>query len=121
MLESLPMDDHLHILRREYEGTEDSFLLRLHANDWDLNAYAKLDRAMLWTCHHYESANQLERWLSEVFYRAASLSADITANPAFHAVATREYYAEAVLRLYLFADWFFSGICSWSTDPPELS
>ncbi|HEX5158257.1 MAG TPA: hypothetical protein VFW17_13660 [Ktedonobacterales bacterium] len=128
-------DEWYGVLQREFSAEEGSFLLQLRTEMiWDKAAFTRLTTAMLECCKAYDrtfrppetlplSETQLEtlladyyqqsvpRWLAEGFWYLSDFPKGHTSHPAWHDTIAREpeYYDKAYWRLFILADWFFTG------------
>ncbi|GAA2600504.1 hypothetical protein GCM10010435_94850 [Winogradskya consettensis] len=105
------VDDALTLLRREFEGTEGSFLLCLRGEGlvWDRAAFSRLGQAMRSACEQYEDRDDLPRWMAEGFYETSHCVAEWTSHPNFPRPEPVQYYQDCLERLRDLADWFFRG------------
>lgn len=103
--------EHLDLLRREFEADEGTFLLGLRGEspEWNKAAFSCLERAMRWTCEHFQDHDQLDRWLAEGFYYVSWFIRDWTAHPGFTRPEPQQYYSDCIQRIGDLADWFFHG------------
>ena len=78
------MDDVLTVLRQEFGSFEGSFMLQLRCDlVWDRAAFSRLERAMRAACEHYETHDDLPRWLAKGFFDASHFVGEWAAHPSF--------------------------------------
>jgi hypothetical protein len=44
------MNEHLDLLRREFQADQQTFLLGLNGAEWDKAAFSRFEKAMRWAC-----------------------------------------------------------------------
>ena len=62
------VDEHLDVLRREFEAGQGTFLmgLRGESREWDKPAFSRFEQAMRWACEHFQDHDQPDRWMAEL-------------------------------------------------------
>ncbi|HEV2459141.1 MAG TPA: hypothetical protein VGS80_12330 [Ktedonobacterales bacterium] len=127
-------DDYSAVLAHELSAGEGSFLLQLRVQwTWDKAAFTRLTEAMLACCRAYDAhvrraagggygaaATPLPRWLAEGFGYVSTFVREWTTHPAWAERTAPEqgYYDAAYRRLFMLAEWFFTGNCPY-TDPDQ--
>ena len=127
-------DDYSSVLAHEFSAGEGSFLVQLRVQlTWNKVAFTRLTEAMLACCRAYDAherhvagigygadATPLPRWLAEGFWYVGWFVRDWTTHPAWaeRAALEQDYYDTAYERLFLLAEWFFTGDCPY-TDPAQ--
>ncbi|MCP2040324.1 hypothetical protein L1281_000906 [Neisseria sp. HSC-16F19] len=97
------------ILRREFEGEDGSFLLRLRLErHWDEAAFQGLVQAMYRAARDLETADTLPKWLAQGFWLAHTFTAEWVAHPAFPKQAGVDYARGCELLAHL-AYYLFHG------------
>jgi hypothetical protein len=127
-------DDYSAVLVHEFSADEGSFLLQLRVQlTWDKAAFTRLTEAMLACGQAYDAharraagigygadATPLPRWLAEGFWYLGTFVQEWTTHPAWAERTAPEqgYYDAAYVRLFMLAEWFFTGDCPY-TDPAQ--
>lgn len=100
------------ILRKEFEGTDDSFIFQLRGDFvWDRDAFSRLIEAMKKVCEEHESVTSIEKWIASVYWRMAMFVKDHTLHPEFPRPYSSEYYEKAFLLIEELSTWLFVGDC----------
>ena len=72
------------ILRKEFEGSNDSFIFQLRGDFvWDRESFSRLISAMRTVCEEHEHAVSIEKWIASVFWHMAVFVKDHTLHPDF--------------------------------------
>jgi hypothetical protein len=109
--------DFLNELRRQFEGGEGSFILKLRTEyKWDKESFSHLIEAMKLCCERFEQAEALERWLIQGFWYHSIIVREITTHPNFPREHDLMYYERAFKRLSDLADWFFMGYSPYESE-----
>lgn len=102
--------DYLDILRREFSGEDDSFLIKLRPGlEWDKEAFSRLTTAMEVCCMRLAGSEMLERWLAEGFWYVSWFVKSWTTNENFPRLYPKAYFDESYQRIDDLAYWFFRG------------
>lgn len=102
------------ILRKELNGEEDSFLLKLRIGlTWDKEHFSRFIAAMEEGAKAYAASEELPRWLANGFWYASTFIPEWTAHPHFPKEHESDYYLTALRRLHETVHWFFFG------EPPN--
>jgi hypothetical protein len=115
-----PVDD-LAVLRQEFSGDEDAFLVILiRDHRWDKGAFSRLERAMRGVCEVFEERGQqdLPRWLVEGFWLCADWLPSQTEHPRFPRPEPSAYYEAALTRLRDLQYWLVTGESPYLTGSP---
>src|SRR5579872_1860937 len=103
-------DDDRATLRQEFNGEDDSFLIKLRPGlDWDKEAFSRLITAMEQCCRQYAQNDRVERWLAHGFWYVPDFVRSWTSHPNFPHQYPQEYYDQAYAQLEDLAYWFFVG------------
>jgi hypothetical protein len=127
-------DDYSSVLAHEFSAGEGSALLQLRVHlIWDKVAFARLTDAMLACCKVYNAHDRrvagvgygadvtpLPRWLADGLWYVGWFVRDWTTHPAWaeRTAPEQSYYDDAYERVFMLAEWFFTGDCSY-TDPDK--
>lgn len=103
--------------RKELEETysgEGAFLTQLHCvTDWDWDTYYRLTDAMVAACKSCQSAEKLDREVTQIFwYVGSQLRVETGGRKEYEA----PFYREAIEYIHRLVDWFFDG-----TEPGEAA
>ena len=101
---------YLTILRNEFDGEDQSFILRLRSDlIWDKAAFLRLVTAMEQCCVDLEGTQKFDRWLAEGFWYFAWFVREWASHESFPRVFSSEYYEGAFNLLFDLSFYFFSG------------
>ena|SRR5215204_1873698 len=99
-------------LRKEFEGTHDSFIFQLRGDFvWDPESFSRVIAAMKTVCEDYERAVSIEKWVAGVFWYMAIFVKGHTLHPEFPKPYDREYYEKAFVLIEELGGWLFVGSC----------
>jgi hypothetical protein len=116
---SNPIRQELTLLRKEYEGTSDSFIFKLRGEFiWDREIFSKLIRAMRIDCEEMIFQDSIEKWMANVYWQMHVFVKNQTMQPEFPKPYPEDYYQKAFTLIDELSTWLFTGY-SFVSDTEE--